>query len=189
MKICVVGAGAIGGLIAVKLHLAGEQVSIIDRGPHVATIRSKGLFINWCDGTTLRAPVKAFEDPTDVGEQDLVVLAVKAYDLREVAENIQYLLGPKTAILTVQNGIPWWYFYKEGGRFDGKRLATLDPSGILSKNINADRIIGCVAYPAASLAAPAIVQHVEGDRFPVGELDGRESERVKMVSDALNKAG
>ena len=123
MKICVVGAGAIGGLIAVKLRLAGQDVSVIDRGPHVARIRSKGLFLYWHDGTVLRAIVKAFETPAEVGEQDLVVLAVKAYDLQQVAKNIQHLIGRKTVLLTLQNGIPWWYFYKEGGRFDGTRLA------------------------------------------------------------------
>jgi ketopantoate reductase len=189
MKFCVVGAGAIGGLLAVKLALAGETISVIDRGPHLAAIRSKGLHLHWQDGTVSKANVKAFDRAAEVGKQDLVVLGVKAYDLERVAEDIEDLLGAETMVMTVQNGIPWWYFQKEGGSFDGKRLETLDPNGILSRNIHPDRIIGCVAYPAAGLAAPGIIEHVEGERFPVGELDGRETERAKMISDALIKAG
>jgi ketopantoate reductase len=189
MKVCVVGAGAIGGLLAVKLAFAGETVSVIDRGAHLAAIRSKGLHLHLEDGTILKANVKAFHKAADASEQDLVVLGVKAYDLHRVAEDIHHLLGPDTIVMTVQNGMPWWYFHKEGGRFDGRRLESLDPSGLLSEAIHADRILGCVAYPAAALAAPGVVQHVEGERFPVGELDGRESERAKKISDALIKAG
>jgi ketopantoate reductase len=189
MKVCVVGAGAIGGLLAVKLALAGETVSVIDRGPHLAAIRSKGLQLHWHDGTIWKANVKAFDKAADAGEQDLIVLGVKAYDLHRVAQDIHHLLGPDTIVMTVQNGIPWWYFHKEGGGFDGRRLETLDPSGLLSEAIHADRILGCVAYPAAALSAPGVVEHVEGERFPVGELDGRESERATRISDALIKAG
>ena len=189
MKVCVVGAGAIGGMLAVKFALAGETVSVIDRGPHLAAIRSKVLHLHWHDGTIWKANVKAFDKAADAGEQDLVVLGVKAYDLQRVAQDIHHLFGPDTVVMTVQNGIPWWYFQKEGGRFDGRRLESLDPSGILSDAIHADRILGCVAYPAAAISAPGVIHHVEGDRFPVGELDGTESERVKRISDALIKAG
>jgi ketopantoate reductase len=189
MKVCVVGAGAIGGLLAVKLAFAGNVVSVIDRGPHLAAIKSKGLHLHWQDGTIWKANVKAFERAADAGEQDLVVLAVKAYDLERVAEDIEDLLGAETIVMTVQNGIPWWYFQKEGGSFDGKRLESLDPHGILSDRIDAVRIMGCVSYPAAALVAPGIVEHVEGDRFPVGELDGRETGRAKMISEAMIKAG
>lgn len=189
MKVCVVGAGAIGGLIAVKLAFSGEVVSVIDRGPHLAAIRNQGLHLHAQDGTVWRSNVKAFDRAADAGEQDLVVLAVKAYDLERVAQDIHHLLGPETIVMTVQNGIPWWYFQKEGGSFDGKRLETLDPHGILSDRIDAGRIMGCVAYPAAALVAPGIIEHVEGDRFPVGELDGRETPRAKMVSEAMIKAG
>jgi 2-dehydropantoate 2-reductase len=114
---------------------------------------------------------------------------VKAYDLRRVAEGIRHLLGPDTMVMTVQNGMPWWYFQKEGGSLDGTRLKSLDPDGLLSEAIHPDRILGCVAYPAAAISTPGVIQHVEGERFPVGELDGRESERAKKISDALIKAG
>ena len=189
MKVCVVGAGAIGGLLAVKLAFAGETVSVIDRGAHLSAIRSKGLHLHWQDGTIWKANVKAFDKTAEAGEQDLVVLGVKAYDLRRVAEGIRHLLGPDTMVMTVQNGMPWWYFQKEGGSFDGTRLKSLDPDGLLSEAIHSDRILGCVAYPAAAISTPGVIQHVEGERFPVGELDGRESERSKKISDALIKAG
>jgi len=189
VKVCVVGAGAIGGLLAVKLSLAGEDVSVIDRGPHLAAIRSKGLHLHWHDGTIWHGNVRAFDRPIDAGEQDLVILAVKAYDLERAVGDIDHLFGSKTMVMTVQNGIPWWYFYKDGGSLDGRRLISLDPNGKVSDKIATDRIIGCIAYPAAALAAPGIVHHVEGDRFPVGELDGRETKRAKMISDTLVSAG
>ena len=174
MKVCVVGAGAIGGLVAAKLQLGGEHVSVIDREPQVVAIMNRGLRLRWCDGTVYEAKVEAYERAADAGKQDLVILAVKAYDLEHVARDIGHLLHRDTMVMTLQNGIPWWYFQKMGGHLDGTRLSSVDPTGILSDTIEADRIIGCVAYPAAAVVAPGIVQHVEGDRFPVGELDGVE---------------
>ena len=189
MQVCVVGAGAIGGLIAVKLSTAGENVCVIDRGAHIAAIKSKGLHLRWQDDTVWDANVRAYERTAEAGEQDLVILGVKAYDLEAVAPDLKHLLGPKTMVMTLQNGIPWWYFQKEGGCFDGRQLESLDPAGILSKAIDADRILGCVAYPAASLAGPGIIHHVEGERFPVGELNGTQTERVALVSECLINAG
>ena len=189
MRICVVGCGAIGGLIAVKLDLAGEEVSIVDQGPHLEAIKRKGLHLYCSDRAVRKANVKAFDHAAQAGKQDLVVLAVKAYDLQSVSAQMRHLLGPKTAVMTVQNGIPWWYFYKHKGAFEGRQLESLDPGGVLSKEIAADRIVGCVSYPAAALAGPGIIQHVEGDHFPVGELDGSETERVKAISGALIAAG
>jgi ketopantoate reductase len=188
MKVCVIGAGAIGGMIAVKLALSGEEVSVVDRGAHLAAIRSNGLKLRWQDGTVSTAKVRAFDKSAEAGKQDLIVLAVKSYDLEEAVRDIAPLLGADTMVMTVQNGIPWWYFQREGGKFEGYRFASLDPRGVLSEAIDPRRLIGCVAYPAAALA-PGIVYHIEGDRFPVGELDGQESERVKHVSDAFNRAG
>ena len=168
MEVCVVGAGAIGGLVAVKLATAGESVCVIDRGAHLTAIKSKGLQLRWHDDTVWNANVRAYERTAEAGEQDLVILGVKAYDLEAAAQDLKHLLGPQTMVMTLQNGIPWWYFQKEGGRFDGRRLESLDPTGILSQTIDADRIIGCVAYPAAALTSPGIIHHVEGERFPVG---------------------
>lgn len=190
MRICVIGAGAIGGLMAAKLALAGNDVSVIDRGPHLDAIRENGLRLIWEDGTEyLARNIKAYETCAEAGEQDLVILGLKAHYLEMVARELGPLMGPETMIVTVQNGIPWWYFHNHGGPFDGRRLETLDPDGVLGKHIDGDRIIGCVVYPAAAVPEPGVIKHVEGDRFPIGELDGSESERVVRLKEALEGAG
>ncbi len=190
MKICVVGAGAIGGLLAAKFALAGETVTVIDQGAHLAAIKQNGLKLIWEDGSKAVAQdITATDKPEEAGPQDLVILALKAHYLDQVARQMPTLMGPETAIVPMQNGIPWWYFHKHGGPFDGRRLVSLDPSGVLTKHIDAERIIGCVVYPAAGVPEPGVIHHVEGDRFPVGELDGSESARVQLLHDLLVKAG
>jgi 2-dehydropantoate 2-reductase len=189
IRVCVVGAGAIGGLMAAKLALAGNEVTVIDLGPHLAAIKQNGLKLEWHDGTVQTAKVKAVEKAAEAGKQDLVILAVKAHFLDQVVRDIDHLLEGDTMVMTVQNGLPWWYFQKLGGKYDNNRLQSLDPSGVLTKKIDPDRIIGCVVYPAAAVTAPGVIHHVEGDRFPIGELDGKETERVKRVHDVLVKAG
>ena len=190
MKVCIVGAGAIGGLMGAKLALAGEQVTVIDQGTHLKAIQENGLKLIWEDGTEHVAEVALATDKVkDAGQQDLIILALKAHYLEQVAKKIDHLCGPDTMIVTVQNGIPWWYFQKHGGEHDGKPLETLDPDGILGKYIDADKIVGCVVYPAASIEAPGVIRHVEGDRFPIGELDGSESPRLQKLHDTLVNAG
>ncbi len=190
MKICVVGAGAIGGLMGAKLAMAGEDVTVIDQGVQLAAIQERGLKLIWEDGSEhVATNIKAISSLTEAGPQDLVILATKAHYLESVARDVPALLGPDTAIVTVQNGIPWWYFHRHGGAFDGRRLESLDPTGILGKYIDSDRIIGCVVYPAAAVTEPGVIRHVEGDRFPIGELDGSETERAKRLLDALVNAG
>ncbi len=149
-KICVVGAGAIGGLLAAKFALAGEDVTVIDQGAHLAAIQKNGLKLEWHDGKVQTAKMKAVNKATEAGKQDIVVLAVKAHFLDQVVRDIDSLLGPDTIVLTVQNGLPWWYFQKLGGKYDNHRLQSLDPSGVLTKHIDPNRIIGCVVYPAAA---------------------------------------
>jgi 2-dehydropantoate 2-reductase len=188
-KICVVGAGAIGGLLAAKFALAGEDVTVIDQGAHLAAIQKNGLKLEWHDGKVQTAKMKAVNKATEAGKQDIVVLAVKAHFLDQVVRDIDSLLGPDTIVLTVQNGLPWWYFQKLGGKYDNHRLQSLDPSGVLTKHIDPNRIIGCVVYPAAAAIAPGVIHHVEGDRFPIGELDGKETPRVKELHDVFIKAG
>jgi 2-dehydropantoate 2-reductase len=188
-KICIVGAGSIGGLLAAKFALAGEDVTVIDQGAHLAAIKKNGLTLEWHDGKVYTAKTKAVDKPVDAGKQDIVVLAVKAHFLDQVVRDIDSMLGPDTIVLTVQNGLPWWYFQKLGGKYDNQRLQSLDPSGILAKKIDPNRIIGCVVYPAAAVTVPGVIHHVEGDRFPVGELDGEETERVKELHDLFVKAG
>jgi len=189
MRICVVGAGAIGGLLAVKLAGAGHAVTVIDMGAHLAAIRKNGLKLVWEDGGEEVAELKAVESAAEAGPQDLIILAVKAHYLEQVVRDIDTMLEDDTMVMTVQNGLPWWYFQHLGGQYDGHKMASLDPTGILGQKIDPDRIIGCVVYPAAAVTEPGIIHHVEGDRFPVGELDGRESERVKWVHDVLVGAG
>ena len=188
-KICVVGAGAIGGLMAAKFALGGDDVTVIDMGAHLAAIQKNGIKLEWHDGKVQTAKVKAVEKAADAGKQDIVVLAVKAHYLDQVVKDIDHMLGPDTIVLTVQNGLPWWYFQKLGGKFDNQKLDSLDPTGALTKKIPADRIIGCVVYPAAGVTAPGVIHHVEGDRFPIGELDGSTTERAKSLHDTFIKAG
>jgi 2-dehydropantoate 2-reductase len=188
-KICVVGAGAIGGLVAAKFALAGNDVTVIDQGVHLAAIKKNGLKLEWHDGKVETAKVKAVDKAADAGKQDIIVLAVKAHFLDQVVRDIDQLLGPDTIVLTVQNGLPWWYFQKLGGQYDNQRLKSLDPSGVLTKKIDTNRIIGCVVYPAAAVTAPGVIHHVEGDRFPIGELDGKETPRVRELHDVFIKAG
>ena len=190
MKVCIVGAGAIGGLMGAKLALAGEEVTVVDQGRHLKAIQENGLKLIWQDGVEYTAEIaKATDKVKDAGVQDLIILGLKAHYLDQVARDIPKITGPDTMIVTVQNGIPWWYFHKHAGPFEGHTLESLDPSGVLGKHIDADKIIGCVVYPAATVTAPGVIQHVEGDRFPIGELDGSESERVQKLHDVLVNAG
>ncbi|NQU60254.1 MAG: 2-dehydropantoate 2-reductase [Rhodospirillales bacterium] len=190
MKICIVGAGAIGGLMGAKLALSGEEVTVVDQGEHLKAIQEGGLKLIWEDGTEYVADVaKATGKVADAGPQDLIILSLKAHYLDQVAKDLHKITGPETMILTVQNGIPWWYFQKLGGEFDGHHLSSLDPDGVLTKNIDADKIIGCVVYPAAAVEAPGVIRHVEGDRFPIGELDGSTTDRVQKLHDTLVNAG
>jgi len=188
-RICIVGAGAIGGLLAAKFALAGEDVTVIDQGAHLAAIQKGGLKLEWHDGKVQTAKMKAVNKAADAGKQDLVVLAVKAHFLDQVVRDIDHLMDKDTVVLTVQNGLPWWYFQKLGGKYDNQRLESLDPSGVLTKKVEADRLIGCVVYPAAAVTAPGVIHHVEGDRFPIGELDGKTRERTKSLHDLFVKAG
>jgi 2-dehydropantoate 2-reductase len=190
MKICVVGAGSIGGLLGVKLALAGEDVTLIARGKHLEAIQENGLRVTYQDGSSeVARDVRATSDMRSCGPQDLVILGLKAHQISPVVDDIRTLFGPDTMVLTTQNGLPWWYFQRQGGAYDGYRIETLDPDGRLTDGIEARRIIGCIAYPAATITRPGVIRHIEGTRFPVGELDGSESERVQRVSETLINAG
>jgi 2-dehydropantoate 2-reductase len=190
MKICVVGAGAIGGLMGAKLALAGEDVTLIARGAHLEAIRQNGLKLIEEDGAEQVArQIKATSRLREAGAQDIVILALKAHQVEPIAAELPALFGPDTIVVTTQNGIPWWYFQKHGGEFEGRRVETVDPSGKLMASVEVERILGCVVFPAAEIVAPGVVRVIEGNRFPVGELDGSESERVKMVTALFTKAG
>ena len=190
MKIAVIGAGAIGGMVGAKLALAGEDVTFIVRGANLEAIRSNGIKFITADGEEQVARNVAATDRYDqAGPQDIVVLAMKAHQVEAVAKDVPKLFGPDTVVVTMQNGIPYWYFHNNGGRFEGSQVASVDPNGVVGANIPAGRVIGCVVYPASELVAPGVIKHIEGDRFPVGELDGSSSARVNRVSACFTQAG
>lgn len=190
MRICVVGAGAIGGLLAARLSTAGYDVSVVARGDHLAAIRRSGLELAEIDGTRTFAPgIAASADPSALGAHDAVILALKAHQIAAVAGELESLCRPDAMIVPVQNGIPWWYFERHGGPHDGRRLISLDPDGVLKASIPAERIVACIAYPAAVRTSPGVIAHIEGDRFPVGEIDGARSPRAGALAAALSAAG
>ena len=190
MKIAIVGAGAIGGYVGVKLALAGEQVTCMVRGANLQAIRSHGLKLVMSDGSEqLAANVAASDDYAATGPQDMVILAVKAHQVEAVANDVPKLFGPDTVVVTMQNGIPYWYFHQHGGALAGSVVHSVDPHGIIGRNIPAARVIGCVVYPASELIAPGVIKHIEGERFPVGDLDGSSSARVTRVAECFTRAG
>jgi len=190
MRIAIVGAGAIGGYLGAKLAAAGEDVTFIARGPNLDAIRRQGMKLILEDGSELRADkARACGDISEAGEQDVVLLTVKAHQVAAVAPDLGTLFHGQTSIVTMQNGIPWWYFQKHGGEYEGKQVAAADPDGIIARHIDAARIIGCVVYPAANLIAPGVVQVVEGNRFTLGELDGTTTPRLQAIAASLIKAG
>ena len=190
MKIAIIGAGAIGGYVGVKLALAGEDVTFIVRGANLEAIKKNGMKLIMHDGTEHVAKnVKATNNYDEAGPQDMVILALKAHQVESVAEDVPKLFGPDTVVVTMQNGIPYWYFHRHGGPYEGSRVQSVDPTGQISAKITPDRVLGCVVYPASELIAPGVVVHIEGDRFPIGELDGTVSERAKKVSECFINAG
>ena len=189
MKICVVGAGAIGGYMAVRLSEAGHDVSVVARGPHLAAIQANDLRLIEADQTLVADRLVATARIRDLDMQDLVLLSLKAHQVEAVVTDLPALFGADTVMVTLQNGIPWWYFQKLDGEFLNRTVRAVDPDGVLFNSINPDQIIGCIAYPAATIAEPGVIRHIEGNRFPLGELDGSDSERVRRVADTLTQAG
>ncbi|MCZ4053336.1 2-dehydropantoate 2-reductase [Oxalobacter sp. OxGP1] len=187
MKICIFGAGAIGGYLAVELALAGNDVCAIARGSHLEAIRKNGLTL-LIDGKEKNVKIPASDNPADFGPQDYVICALKAHQSHESAAQFAPLLGPDTAMVTAMNGIPWWYFYKEGGPFEGRHLESVDAGARQWNLIGPERAIGCVVDPACEVIAPGVIEHHEFNRFILGEPDGTESERVKKLSDAMKQA-
>ena len=185
-----VGAGAIGGMMAARLATAGYDVGVIARGEHLEAIRRDGLRLVEIDGsTTVAAGIAASDDFDELGPHDVVILALKAHQIRPIVDNVRMLCHDDTMIVPVQNGIGWWYFQRHGGPHDGHRLAALDPDGVLASAFAPERLVACIAYPAAEKTAPGVITHVEGDRFPVGELDGSKSLRAAALAGALSSAG
>ena len=190
MRIAIIGAGAIGGLVGARLAMAGEDVTFIVRGAHLQAIRERGIRLVGHDGSEqIATGVRATEDYAEAGTQDLVIAAVKAHQLRDIAPRMPPLYGTATTVVTMQNGVPYWYFHDHGGPLAGTSVQSVDPDGSLSRWIAPERVVGCVVYPASELLEPGVIRHVEGDRLPIGELDGSTSERVERISHAFELAG
>jgi 2-dehydropantoate 2-reductase len=190
LKIAIIGVGAIGGYVGTRLALAGEDVTFIARGANLEALRNRGVRLVTADGSEQVVPtVKATDDYAAAGPQDIVILAMKAHQVEACAREVPKLFGPDTVVVPMQNGIPYWYFHGHPGELAGTRVTSVDPHGLISDHIPAERVIGCVVYPAAELVAPGVVKHVEGNRFPVGEPDGTMSERVARVSECFVRGG
>jgi 2-dehydropantoate 2-reductase len=190
MKICVIGGGgAIGGYLAVMLARAGNDVTVVARGATLAAIKERGLALIMDDQPEpLVAQVKAVEKIADAETPDVVILAVKAHQVDPIVQDLAKLMGPETILIPMQNGIPWWYFQKLGGPYQDHAVETVDAGGVAKAAINPNNIIGCVVYPATFTQAPGVIRHVEGNRFPLGELDGQNSERIQKISQMMTEA-
>jgi 2-dehydropantoate 2-reductase len=188
MRICIYGAGAIGGWLGVQLSLAGEDVTLIARGPHLQAMQKNGLKL-LIDGEERIAHPRCVADPVEAGKQDYVIVTLKAHSFHGVVDQMQPLMDDNTAVVTGVNGIPWWYFYKLEGEYENHKLETIDPGGRAWDSIGPQRAIGCVVYPAAEITQPGVIRHIKGDRFILGEPDGQETDRSRNLCDALQKAG
>ncbi len=188
VKICVYGAGAIGGYLAACLHDAGADVSLIARGPHLEAIQKHGLQLK-ISGETRLYNLKASNAPSDFGEQDYIIIALKAHGITHITEEIKPLLGPNTAVVSAVNGLPWWYFFKANTNtdLDDKHLQSVDPDGKIWNSIGANRAIGCVVYPACEISEPGTITHIEGERISLGEPSGEMTERMKILSELMIK--
>ncbi|MGH7655382.1 MAG: 2-dehydropantoate 2-reductase [Gemmatimonadaceae bacterium] len=190
MKIAIVGAGSIGGYLGGFLAAAGDDVTFIARGANLDAIRANGMKVTAEDGREVIAKnVRVFSKMAEAGAQDTVVLTVKAHQVAAVAGDLHYLCDANTSIVTMQNGIPWWYFQRHGGQYEGTPVAAADPDGSIARAVDPARIIGTVVYPAAVLDAPGVVRVVEGKRFTLGELDGTATPRVEAISARFVAAG
>jgi len=188
MKFAIVGAGAIGAFLGAMLARAGEDVTLVARGPHLQAMQKHGVRVRGEIGE-FQVPVTATDDPATVGEVDVVVLTLKAHSVPAIAASLRPMIGANTSVLTAQNGFPWWYFYAHGGEWEGMQLESVDPGGVISQNIDAARVIGCVVYPSIAIVEPGVVWHLEGTRFAIGEPDGSKSERCRRLADSFIKAG
>ena len=189
MKICIFGAGAIGGLMGAKLAAKGDvDVTFIARGPHLAAMRENGVKLI-SEGTEQILHARCVASAEEAGPQDYVLVTLKAHSLPSAAKQMQPLLGPDTAIVSAVNGIPWWYFHGLGGAYDGRIVQSVDPDGQVSALLPPSRAIGCIVYPAAEVTAPGVIDHSYGDRFSLGEPDGSRSPRAQALSEALIAAG
>jgi 2-dehydropantoate 2-reductase len=188
MRICIYGAGAIGGYMGVLLSRAGAEVSLIARGAHLEAMQRNGVKL-LTDHQEYVAHPRCTDDPAELGPQDLVVIAVKAHSVPAIVPAMRPLIGNETALLTAVNGIPYWYFYRHGGKWQDSIVESVDPDGIQWRMLGPERAIGCVVYPATEVVEPGVIQHVYGNKLPIGEPDGTGSPRVQRIAEILSAAG
>jgi 2-dehydropantoate 2-reductase len=188
MKVCIYGAGAIGGYLGVQLALSGADVSLVARGAHLAAMKANGLKL-LIGGEERIAHPRCTDNPAELGVQDVVIICLKAHSISGVIEQMKPLLGSHTRIVTAVNGVPYWYFYKHGGEFEGSTLESIDPGGRQWRELGPERAIGCIVYPATELEAPGVIKHVYGDKFPIGEPSGEISEDCQKLSALFETAG
>lgn len=188
MKVCIFGAGAIGGHLGAKLAQAGVDVTFVARGAHLAALQARGLTLVSAEGTQTFA-VRAVGDASEVGPCDYLFVTLKAHGLVTAAPDLARLLGPETHLVSAVNGIPWWYFHGLGGVWEGRTVESVDPGGIVSRSLPPERVIGCIVYPAAEVVEPGVVKHQYGDRYSLGEPSHRRTARVEALSELLGRAG
>ncbi len=188
MKVCIYGAGAIGGYVGAQLAEAGADVSLIARGPHLKAMRENGLRLR-IGGDEKVARVTCTDDPAELGPQDYIFVSLKAHAIPAVVDAMQPLLSNDTSVVTAVNGIPYWYFYKHGGALEGTTLETIDPGAAQWNTLRPERAIGCIVYPATEVVEPGVIQHIYGDKFPLGEPGGEVTDRVRRLSQMMAAAG
>jgi 2-dehydropantoate 2-reductase len=188
MKVCIYGAGAIGGYLGVQLSQAGADVSLVARGAHLAAMKANGLRLLIGDEERVVHP-RCTDNPADLGPQDFIIICLKAHSITGVIDAMKPLIGSHTRIITAVNGIPYWYFYKHGGAYENSMLESIDPGGRQWRELGPERAIGCIVYPATEIEAPGVIRHVYGDRFPIGEPSGERSADVERLSALFVKAG
>ncbi|HEY9213674.1 MAG TPA: 2-dehydropantoate 2-reductase [Ancylobacter sp.] len=188
MKVCIYGAGAIGGYVGVQLKRAGVDVSLVARGPHLEAMKANGLKLLINDEERVEH-IPCSDNPADLGPQDYVIVALKGHSVPGVVDAMQPLLGNDTAVVTAVNGVPYWYYYKHGDHLEGKTLESIDPGGKQWTGLRPERAIGCIVYPATEVVEPGVIKHVYGDKFPLGEPSGEITDRVTKLSQAFEAGG
>ena len=187
MKICIVGAGATGGYLGVKLINAGFDVSLVARGAHLTAMKKKGLTLIENDKEITCSP-KCSDSMKELGKMDFIFITLKAYSINGLVKEISTMFDENTSVISAYNGIPWWYFFGAEGQFKNYRIKCIDPENIQWNVITPERIIGCVVYPATEIIQPGVIKHIEGNRFSLGEPNGAQTERISSISKAMARA-
>jgi 2-dehydropantoate 2-reductase len=188
MKFAIVGAGAIGAFVGAMLAKSGEDVTLIARGEHLRAMQERGVRVHGEIGEFEAHPA-ATDDPATIGVADVVLLTLKAHSLPAMAPRLAPLIGAETSVVSAQNGIPWWYFFRHGGPWEGMHLESVDPGGVITQHIDSARVVGCIVYPSTLIKEPGVIEHIEGNRFAIGEPDGSKSARCRAIADVFIKAG